>query len=387
MSRLIGVAVVGFGWMGQVHARAYARVRHHYPELGVAPVLVTVVDSEADRRADAQDRYGFQDSTTDWRHILTDPRVEAVSVTAPNFLHREIGGAVAAAGKHLWIEKPVGVTGADTRAVADAVARAGVQSAVGFNYRNAPAVEHARELVRDGAIGQVTNADFRLFADYAAHPSGVLSWRFQRELGGAGVVGDLVSHGVDLARYVVGEITDVVADTATFIDRRPVASGAGSHFDVADGGELGEVENEDYLGCLLRFDSGARGSLASSRVSVGDQCTYGFTLHGTKGSLTWDFRRMGELVISSGTEYLNQTTETLFVGPQHGELGAFQPGAGIAMSYDDTKVVEAARFLTSVAEGAPRGATLTDAVAMASVLDAMTRSAATRTWVAVPAAG
>ncbi|MDX6301941.1 MAG: hypothetical protein QOF53_3155 [Nocardioidaceae bacterium] len=379
----LGVAVVGFGWMGQVHARAYERVRHHYPALEVAPTLVTVADSEADRRADARARFGFLDDTPSWRDVLTDDRVHAVSVTAPNALHREIGVAVAAAGKHLWIEKPVGCSSADTQAVADAVAAAGVQSAVGFNYRNAPAVEQARELIRGGAIGRVTNAEIVLDADYAAHPRGALSWRFERALGGPGVLGDLVSHGVDLARYVVGEIGEVVADTATFIAQRPQPTGAGSHFDIAEGGALGGVENEDYLGCLVRYADGARGTITSSRVSVGDQCRYGFTVHGTQGYVSWDFRRMGELIVSAGTGYLDQPASTVFVGPRHGELAAFQPGAGIALGYDDLKVIEASRFLASIATGKPVGASVADALAMARVLDAMAESAASRRWVPV----
>ena len=381
MSTPLGVAVIGFGWMGQVHARAYERVRHHYPALELAPTLITVADSEADRRADARNHFGFLDDAADWHDVLTDDRVQAVSVTAPNALHREIGVAMAAAGKHLWIEKPVGCSSADTQAVADAVAAAGVQSAVGFNYRNAPAVEHARELIRSGAIGRITNAEIVLNADYAAHPLAPLSWRFERGLGGPGVLGDLVSHGVDLARYVVGEIAEVVADTATFIDRRPVPTGAGSHFDIAEGGELGDVENEDYLGCLVRYADGARGTITSSRVSVGDQCSYGFTVHGTQGFVRWDFRRMGELVVSAGTDYLDQAASTVFVGPRHGETAAFQPGAGVALGYDDLKVIEAARFLASIATGTPLGATVADALAMARVLDALGESAAARRWV------
>jgi predicted dehydrogenase len=379
----IGVAVIGFGWMGRVHARAYARVRHHFPELPLSPVLVTVADNEPDRREDAVRRFQPQDTTADWQDVLTDERVHAVSVTVPNFLHREIGAAVVSAGKHLWIEKPVGLRADDARAVAEAVASAQVQSTVGFNYRHAPAVEHAKQLIASGELGRITNADLLLMADYAAHPYGALSWRFERDLGGSGVLGDLASHGVDLARYLVGEITDLVADTATFIKQRPVPSGAGGHFEIAEGGEFGAVENEDYVGCLVRFAGGARGSVRSSRVSVGDQSTYGFTVHGTKGFVSWDFRRLGELVVSAGGDYLNQTASTLYVGPGSGELAAFQPGAGIAMGYDDLKVVEAARFLASIADGKPRGATIADAVASAAVLDAMAESVLARRWVAV----
>ncbi|MCY7373010.1 MAG: Gfo/Idh/MocA family oxidoreductase [Spirochaetaceae bacterium] len=377
----LGVAVVGFGWMGQVHARAYSRVLQHYPDLAVAPSLVVVADPEQERLDDAVSRFGFEAATTSWQAVLTDDRVEAVSVTAPNFLHREIGEAVARAGKHLWIEKPVGLSLADAESVAAAVSESGVQSAVGFNYRNAPAVSHARNLVAQGAIGRVTNARFRLLTDYAAHPHGALTWRFQRDRGGSGVLGDLVSHGVDLARHLLGPIESLVADTAVFIDERPRPSGAANHFALAEGGEPGPVENEDYLSCLLQFAGGARGSLEASRTSVGDQCTYGFEIHGTTGALSWDFRRMGELGVSVGEGYLDQTVQTTFVGPGTGEAGAFQPGAGIALSYDDLKVIEAARFLQSIADGGPPGATVEDAVHSARALDAMTRSVAERAWV------
>src|SRR4051794_25264623 len=129
----LGVAVIGFGWMGQVHARAYARALHHYPELPVRPTPVLVVDAEADRRNDAVHRFGFAGATADWRDALADDRVQGVSVTAPNFLHREIGSAVAQAGKHLWIEKPVGLSADDARAVEQAANQAQVQTAVGFN--------------------------------------------------------------------------------------------------------------------------------------------------------------------------------------------------------------------------------------------------------------
>src|SRR4051794_4139769 len=140
----IGVGVIGFGWMGEVHSRAYARLLHHYPDAPRRPELVAVSDPEPARTADAVRRFGFATTYADWRALLADDRVELVSVTAPNFLHRELGVAVAEAGKHLWVEKPVGLSTEDATAVADAVRAAGVQASVGFNYRNAPAVERAR---------------------------------------------------------------------------------------------------------------------------------------------------------------------------------------------------------------------------------------------------
>ncbi|MFD8227338.1 Gfo/Idh/MocA family protein [Streptomyces massasporeus] len=383
----LGVAVIGFGWMGRVHTQAYARVRHHYPQLPLVPELVTVAEEVPGRAEEAAAQFGFASTTRDWREVAADPRVRAVSITAPNFLHREIGVAMAEAGKHIWIEKPVGLAAEDAGAVADAVAKAGVQGAVGFNYRNAPAVEAARELIASGEIGTVTHARVRLFSDYAAHPEGALTWRYERERGGSGVLGDLASHGVDLARHLLGDITSLTADTAIFLPERARPSGATAGHSRAAGGELGPVENEDYVSCLLRFASGARGVLEACRVSVGEQNNYGFEVHGTKGAVFWDFRRMNELGVSRGTTYQDQSVTTVYVGPGHGEFAAFQPGAANAMGYDDLKVIEAYRFLRSVAEGRPHGATLADAVHSAAALDAMARSAQSGSWAEVTGQG
>ncbi|GAA4032809.1 Gfo/Idh/MocA family oxidoreductase [Streptomyces plumbiresistens] len=383
----LGVAVVGFGWMGRVHSQAYARVPHHYPQLGLRPELVTVADEVPGRAEEAAARFGFATAVRDWREVVADPRVRAVSITAPNFLHREIGVAMAEAGKHIWIEKPVGLTVTDARAVADAVAKAGVQGTVGFNYRNAPAVESARRLIADGEIGTVTHVRVRLFSDYAAHPEGALTWRYERERGGSGVLGDLASHGVDLARYLLGDITSLTADTAVFVPERARPTGATAGHSRASGGELGPVENEDYVNCLLRFASGARGVLEACRVSVGEQNNYGFEVHGTKGAVFWDFRRMNELGVSRGDRYQDQPVSTVYMGPGEGEYEAFQPGSANAMGYDDLKVIEAYRFLSSIAEGASHGATLADAVHSAAALDAMARSAESGGWADVHRGG
>ncbi|WP_043672104.1 Gfo/Idh/MocA family protein [Streptomyces xylophagus] len=376
----LGVAVVGFGWMGRVHTQAYARVPHHFPQLTLRPRLVTVAEDVPGRAEQAAEQFGFDSTTRDWREVVADPRVQAVSITAPNFLHREIGVAMAEAGKHIWIEKPVGLSTADSSAVADAVAKAGVQGAVGFNYRNAPAVEAARDLIASGELGTVTHIRVRLFSDYAAHPDGALTWRYELERGGHGVLGDLASHGADLAHYLLGDITSLAADTAIFLPQRARPTGATAGHALATGGELGPVENEDYVNCLLRFASGARGVLEACRVSVGEQNNYGFEVHGTKGAVFWDFRRMNELAVSRGTTYQDQPVTTVYVGPGDGEFGAFQPGAANAMGYDDLKVIEAYRFLRSVAEGKPYGATLPDAVRSAAVLDAMVRSVESGGW-------
>src|SRR5262245_20566897 len=226
------VGIIGAGWMGHVHARAYQRLAQHWPDLAVRPELVAVADSSAPA-AEAFARAHGGRTYADWRELLADADIAAVSVTAPNFLHREIGVAVAEAGKHLWIEKPVGLTAADAIAVRDAVHASGVVNCVGFNYRHVPAVARARRVVESGQIGVPTHARVQLLTDYAAHPGSPLSWRYAVDRGGHGVLGDLASHGVDLLRFVLGDISGVMAQTAIHIPKRPIADSQG-HYSVLD---------------------------------------------------------------------------------------------------------------------------------------------------------
>jgi predicted dehydrogenase len=245
-------------------------------------------------------------------------------------------------------------------------------------------VARARAAIQSGEIGQVTHARVWLLTDYAAHPGGPLSWRYTLEKGGHGVLGDLASHGVDLARYVVGDLVDVVALTDTFIPRRPLAQAGASHYAVGSAdGPSGPVENEDYVVALARTTSGIPLTLESSRAAVGEQNNYGLEVHGTRGLVRWDFRRSDELALSAGDSYANQPTSTVYAGPGDGDYDAFQPGAGIAISYDDSKVIECAAFLRSIATGQPHGAGIDDAVHSAAALDAIVTSAATRAWVTI----
>src|SRR3954470_20659264 len=375
------VGIIGAGWMGHVHARAYQRLAQHWPDLAVRPELVAVADPDG-AAAETFARAHGGTTYADWHDLLADPDIAAVSVTAPNFLHREIGVAVAEAGKHLWIEKPVGLTAADAVAVRDAAHASGVVSCVGFNYRNVPAVARARGVVESGRIGVPTHARVQLLTDYAAHPGSPLSWRYAVGRGGHGALGDLASHGVDLLRFVLGNVSGVLARTAIHIPQRPLAA-ASSHegqghyavLDVTDPAlTFGEVENEDYVVAILRMESGALSICEANRAAVGEQNNYAFEVHGTRGLVRWDFRRPGELQVSTGDHYAGQPTSTVFSEPGDGEYAAFQPGAGIAMGYDDTKVVEARNFVRAISCGPISGeaaglATLDDAVASAAVLD------------------
>jgi len=386
--REIGVGLVSLGWMGRLHTKAYQAVPVTYPELAVRPVLAHVADTAPDRAAFARDVLGYRRASADYREVLADPAVHVVSICAPNALHREIALAAAEAGKPFWIEKPVGRDATETADIAAAAAKADLVTSVGYNYRNAPAVAHIRELVIGGELGRITGVRCVFLNGQAADPRVALSWRYQRELAGSGVLGDLLSHVADLVAYVAGPSTGPIAEvsalSAIVHPERPVVEmGTGTVFSLVEGGQMGPVENEDHAAALIRFAGGAIGTLEVSRVAVGPQCQLLLEVSGTEGSASWDFERMNELRVArlGGSGY----TGVLAHGGL-GEYARFQPGPGMAMGYDDLKVIEAARFLGAVLERDTTGSahcTVADAHAAAEVVQAAVDSAASGSWVRV----
>ena len=382
----IGIGLISVGWMGQLHSRAYANLRYAYPELGIRPRLVHAADPAPDRAREAVDVLGYERASADYREVLADPEVDAVSICAPNFLHAEIAIAAARAGKHFWIEKPVGRGEDETAAVAEAAAAAGVVTSIGFNYRHAPAIEHLRRLVADGTLGRITNVRGRMFADYSADPRGALSWRFVRSLAGSGVLGDLMGHLVDLVQYTLGPIAEVSALTSTVYAERPeLPMGTGTHFAVIEDGVMKPVENEDYAAMLVRLSGDARaggavGTLEASRVAVGPRASYALEVYGTEGSAIWDFERMNELQLAAGRGDARQGYARVMADAAMGDFARFQPGAGTSMGYDDLKVIEAKKFLMAVAGREALNSNISDALSAARVVSAAERSAAGRSW-------
>src|ERR671919_734832 len=291
-------------------------------------------------------------------------------------LHCEIGIAAAKAGKPFWIEKPVGRNAEETGEVAAAARKAGVATSIGYNYRHAPAVEHMRELIADGALGRITNIRSVFLNGYASEPKGALSWRFQKEYSGSGAMGDLLSHVADLVQYVVGPIDEVTALSSIIHAERPILPmGSGTHFAVIEDGEMGPVENDDYGAVLARFASnsrgaGAVGTLECSRVVVGPQCGLAIEVYGTEGSAMWNFERMNELKLALGRGGAHAGYSTILGNPGLGDYGKFQPGPGNSMGYDDLKVIEAKKFLQSVIQDVPGACTIDDAQSAAEIVSA-----------------
>jgi predicted dehydrogenase len=386
----IGVGLISVGWMGKLHTRAYQALPFVYPELGLRPRLVHAVDTAPDRAEYAREVLGYAKASTDYHEVLSDPDVDVVSICAPTGLHREIGVAAAEGGKPFWIEKPVGRDAAEAAEVAAAAKKAGVVTSIGYNYRHAPAVEHVRELVAKGDLGRITNVRAVFFNGYASEPKGALSWRFVRDLAGTGALGDLLSHVVDLVQYILGPIGEVNALTSTVYAERPILPmGSGTHFAVIEDGEMGPVENDDYVAALVRFapDSraaGAVGTLEASRVIVGPQCGLAFEIYGTEGSAVWNFEQMNELQVCIGRGGPHAGYTTVLANAHFGDYAYFQPGPANSMGYDDLKVIEAKKFLVAVTGSERRNSTADDAHHVAEVIAAAAASAESGAWQQVP---
>lgn len=373
--------VIGFGWLGQAHARSLARIPTLFADRGFDPQLVICSDTVPERRQEATSAFGFREATDDWRRVVAHPDVDVVFIAAPNALHLEMVEAAAAAGRHIFCEKPVGGTPEQTVRAERAARRAGVITGVGYNYRWAPLVRYARDLIVDGRLGEITNYRGRFLSMYGSDPLGVLSWRFKLDEGGHGVTTDLMSHACDLAMMLLGPITRVVGTTETFIRERPLPQAAGSHYGRGRPGDpTGAVTNEDYAGMLCEFGSGARGSFEASRTMVGPESRMAFDVHGTGGALGWNLERLSELELYLVEDELHTGYRTVLGGERFPYHGRFVPGSGNPIGFEDLVVIEDYEFCRSVVEGRPHSPGFTEALDWVAVQAALLESADSGRW-------
>lgn len=375
----IGVGVIGFGWLGQAHSRSLLRIPTLFPDRDFQPELMVCGDTIPQRLDEAVNSFGFSRATADWRAVIDDPKVDVVFIAAPNMLHLELVQAAAAAGKHVFCEKPVGGTPPQT-VQAEKAARE-VISGVGYNYRFAPLVQYAKRLIGDGVLGEITNYRGRFFSMYGSDPLGVLSWRFLVDQAGFGVTTDLMSHSVDLAHMLLGPITKVVGATETFIRDRPLPTAAGSHYGRGTPQDpTGAVTNEDYAGMLCEFANGARGTFEASRSIIGPESQMAFEVYGTKGALGWNLEKLNELQLYLVEDELHTGYRTVYGGDRFPYHGHFVPGSANGIGFEDLVVIEDYEYCRAVVEGRSHEPSFADAVQWVSVQDALLRSAESGHW-------
>ena len=223
--RTLNVGMIGGGFMGKAHSLAYAGMPMFFWPAPAIPIRKMVVDIRDDLAQEAAARYGFESYASDWRKVVEDPSIDIIDIVTPNNTHAEIAIAAAKAGKHIISEKPLARTTEEAKQMLDAVTAAGVKHMVAFNYRRTPAVALAKKYIEEGAIGRVLNFRGTYLQDWSADPNSPLSWRFRKDIAGSGTLGDIGTHVIDFARYLVGEITEVMGTAQTWIKERPASSG------------------------------------------------------------------------------------------------------------------------------------------------------------------
>lgn len=351
----LGVALIGTGFMGKCHAMAWRNVSAVFG--GAHHRLEVLSDATADGAARFANQFGFARSTAHWEEAVSDPKVDVVSITAPNGMHRPMAEAALKAGKHVWLEKPMALTLGDAEAMAaSAEAHPAQVTILGYNYLRSPAFQAARKMIRDGVIGRPLAFRGVYDEDYSADPLLPWSWRMTHEGGGLGALGDLGCHLVSHMLALMGPVTELVAQTQVAVPTRPSPDGPKA------------VENEDSALALIRFASGAQGSFATSRVARGRKCRLQWEVHGSDGTLVFDQENMNEL-------WVHRTGEAGFVrhltGPDQPDFAAFCPAPGHNFGFNEQKVVEARDLLVAIAGGPNSGPDFAHGLEIEKVIHAM----------------
>lgn len=366
----IGVGMLGYAFMGKAHSNALKTIPYMmYPPAAV-PRLVGIAGRNEEAVAEAARRYGYEHYYTDWRDMLENPAVQVFDNGGPNDAHAEPCIAAAQAGKHVFCEKPLGRTAEESKAMLDAVQKAGVKHMVAFNYRFVPAIVQARKLIEEGKLGRIFHYRAVYLQEWIIDPNFPKIWRLDKSVAGSGALGDLGAHIIDLARYLVGEPAKVMGMTQTFVKERPLPEGSG----------MGKVDVDDAFVALLEFENGALGTVEASRFCQGRKNHQVLEINGEKGSLRFNLERLNELeVFWAGEEPI--TTQgfhnVLVSEPYHPYWSNWWP-QGHMIGWEHSFIHEFDHFFRAIVNNedvAPYGATFEDGYKNAVICDAILESA------------
>jgi len=362
MTHEIGIGMLGYAFMGKAHTRAFREIAALDSPL--RPRLVAIAGRTEDAVAAVADRYGYERWTTDWHDIVTDPAIGLFDNGGPNSLHAEPTIAAAEAGKHVLCEKPLGRDADESYEIWQRVAATGVRHLCGFNYRFVPAVRLAREMIDAGELGEIRHFRGRYLQDWGDDPS-LDTWRFQPDEAGSGALGDLGTHVVDLARFLVGEILTVSGLVRTFVKGRRV---------------------DDALEGAVEFENGTVGTIEATRLALGRRNAFQWEINGSKASLAFDMERLNELQVFRTDRDRARGFKTVLVSETDHPFLHFWWPPGHIVGWGETFVHEIHHLLRAIAgdtDVAPYGATFEDGYRAAEVCDAIVRSSASGNRVTV----
>ncbi len=356
----IGVGMLGYAFMGKAHSNAFKKLAYITWPPPLEPKLVGIAGRNTEAVEEAARRYGYEYATGDWRELIEDDRIGLFDNGGPNSLHAEPTIAAAQAGKHVICEKPLGRDAAESYDIWQQVAATGVKHLCGFNYRFVPAVRLARELIDAGELGEIRHFRGRYLQDWGDDAT-LDTWRFQPGEAGSGALGDLGTHVVDLARFLVGEIDTVAGFAKTFVAGRTV---------------------DDAIEAAVEFGSGAVGTIEATRLALGRRNAFQWEINGSKGSLAFDMERLNELQVFRADGDRARGFKTVLVSETDHPFWEHWWPPGHIIGWGDTFVHEVHHFLQAIVDDsdvAPYGATFEDGYRAAEVCDAIVRSGETGT--------
>lgn len=358
----IGIGIVGGGYMGKAHAVAMSAVGAVF-DTALRPRLEMVSAASPESAERYRAAYGFRRAARDWRELVADPKVEAIVIASPQSTHRAIAEAAFALGKPVLCEKPMGATLEDSRAMVQAAEKSGITNMVGFNYIRTPASRFARQLIAEGAIGDITWFRGEHTEDFYADPQAPASWRTDGQANGT--MGDLAPHMINAALALVGPIRSLIAEIETVHATRPG----------------GEVSNDDQGQMMCRFENGAMGQMHFSRIATGRKMGYAYEITGTRGAIRFDQEDQNALWLYRMDEpEATRGFRKILTGPAHPDYEPFCQGPGHGTGYQDQIIIEAKDFLTAIHSGRSIWPTFRDGHEVNRVLAAALASADSRGW-------
>jgi predicted dehydrogenase len=366
----LGLGLIGSGFMGKTHALGFTNANTVFT-LPVQVGKVVLADIDGARAAAAAAALGFADSTGDWRDLIARPDVHIVAITTPNVLHKDMAIAAAAAGKHIYCEKPLAPTSTAALEMTLAAENAGVVTAVGFNYLKNPMLKLAREIIDSGEIGEIRSFNGLHAEDYMMDAEAPWTWRLD-PAGGGGALADLGSHVIATARFLTGPIAEVMGDIVTVIAERPERPGSSVRK---------AVEVEDIGRAFCRFESGASGAIQATWVESGRKMRHDFEVAGSKGGIAFSQERFNELELFVGGDRKGRSGfRRIFAGPEHEPYGAFCVAAGHQIGFNDLKTIEVADFLRAIGGESVGHADFREGLAVQRTVEAIYASASARAW-------
>lgn len=378
----IGVGLVGYKFMGRAHSNAYRQVSRFF-DVDPAPRMAAITGRNESAVSEAAKQMGWESYETDYHLLLARDDIDLVDVSTPGFNHREIVIAALEAGKHVLCEKPLANTLDEAQEMLTAARTAGTINMVNFNYRRVPAIQLVKRLVEEGKLGEIRHFRAQYLQDFILDPQAPMMWRLKKELAGSGALGDIGAHIVDLGQYLVGPIAEVVGAMNTYIKQRPVEveSGGGSGLTAVAGDEMSDVTVDDATSFLARFENGVMGTFDVTRLAAGRRNKNTFEINGSMGSVSFNLERLNELEVyfEDDADGLQGFRTINVTEPVHAYTGHWWP-AGHIIGYEHTFVHAIKDLLEGIGKGENPHPDFEDGFRNQAVLDAVMRSAESRTW-------